>query len=303
MKILKLIGPLVGPLIGLVLCGNLALGEPQILNGKTLAPTKIEQALSQVKPGTIVVLGEEHNTQAQPLFQIQVMAAIKKMGLPVSVGMEFLNYPFQPIVDQFIAGIIAEASFLKQILWGSFSFDSYRQQILFPKAEGSTTIALNAPATLTSKVAKLGLSSLSQEEADQLPPRFHLGNDLYFERFQEIIGSHLPNPDALDRYFAAQSIWDDTMSWKATDFIKSHPNQVLVIIVGEFHVQYGGGLPDRIKARGINDVLTFSLINTQGMNAPEIEQYLGPSKRYGERANFIWTDQYDRSVRPMNTIN
>lgn len=275
-----------------VFVSQFAFAQAQILNGNTLAPTQIEDALARVKPGSIVVLGEQHGTVPQPLFQVQVMETIRKMGMHVSVGMEFLNYPYQSLVDQYRAGTLAEPDFLKQIKWNGFPYDSYRQQILFPKVGDGTTIALNAPAALTSKVAKTGLASLTPDEAAWLPPQFQKGNDLYLERFKEVMGSHLPTPDALDRYFTAQSIWDDSMAWKATDFIKANPDQVLVIVVGEFHVQYGGGLPDRIKARGVSDVTTFSLVNLQGMTDAEVQTELAPSTKYGDRANFIWAGKY-----------
>ncbi len=267
-------------------------GQAQILDGHNLYPVQIEKALSEIKPGSIVILGELHGTKIQPLFQVQVMETIAKMGLKVSVGMEFFNYTHQSILDQYRAGFLGELEFLKQVKWGGFSYDSYRPQVLFPKQGESTTIALNAPPFLTSKVAKTGISSLTKDEAALLPPLFQKGNDLYYQRFKIIMGDHVPNLETLGRYFEAQSIWDETMAWKASEFIKSNPDQVLVIVVGEFHVQYGGGLPDRIKARGISDVTTFSLLNLNGMNQSEIQEALAPSTAYGDRANFIWTDNY-----------
>lgn len=268
--------------------------QAQILDGHGLNAVNLESALSEVKPGGIVVLGEEHGTKVQPLFQVQVMKTLEKMGHKVSVGMEFLNYPYQPLVDQYRAGSLSEADFLAKVKWGSFSYEGYKHQILFPKAGQGTTIALNAPAALTSKVAKTGVSSLTPSEAALMPPNFQKGNDLYFDRFRITMGDHLPSQAALGRYFEAQSIWDDTMAWKATEYIKSNPDQVLVIVVGEFHVQYGGGLPDRIKARGIDNVTTFSLINLNGMTEEEIKEEIAPSAKYGDRASYIWTDNYER---------
>ena len=279
-------------LIGLSLMRTPAFAGPQLQLGSSLAPVQLEEALASVKPGSIILLGEEHNTQEQPKFQIEVMQAIRSMNMLVSVGMEFVSYPFQNFVDQYRSGSLIEADFLKNILWSGFKFDFYREQIRFPKLGESQTIALNAPQFLTAKVAKLGLGSLSQDELALLPAHFQTGNASYFERFKNIMQEHLPNAEALNSYFAAQSIWDDTMAWKATDFIKANPNQVLVIVVGEFHTQYGGGLPERIKARGIENLISFSLINTKDMDANELQENLLPSQRYGDRANYIWTNQY-----------
>lgn len=260
-----------------------------ILNGKTLTPTVLADAVQTVTPGSIVVIGENHGFKEHQSQQISIMSALRSQGLKVSVGMEFFTYTQQDLLDQYRAGQLSETDFLKAIQWGSPSFDYYRDQALFAQAsEGAQTWALNAPRSLTGKVSKTGLESLTAEELKLLPPQFTLGRDSYKQRFLSMM-PHLPSPAAGERYFAAQSIWDDTMAWRATEFIQAHPDQVLVIVVGEFHVQYGGGLPDRIHARSPQTpVLTFSQVNTEGLTDAEIATEITPSVTEGARADYLW---------------
>jgi uncharacterized iron-regulated protein len=217
------------------------------------------------------------------------MNQLRRQGLKVSVGLEFFTFTDQPFVDQYRQGSLAETDFLKAINWGSPSFDFYRDQAVFADLhEGAQTLALNAPRKVTGKVAKTGLESLDASEKALLPPQFQLGRDSYRRRFLSMM-PHLPDAAAGERYFAAQSIWDDTMAWRATDFIAQHPEQVLVIVVGEFHVQYGGGLPDRILARRPQTpVLTFSQINTTDLSPEEVQEEITPSSIDGPRAHFLW---------------
>jgi uncharacterized iron-regulated protein len=266
------------------------LAHGALLDGKTLHESTVERALSQVHPGDVVVLGETHGTEELPPLHMQIIENISK-NHKLSVGMEFFEYPQQGLVDAYLRKDLLEIDFLKQLGWGAFSFSSYRQQVQFPIDHGGTTVALNAPRTLTNKVAKNGLESLNPVERELLPPAFSLGNERYFLRFKEVMGSHVPE-QALPRYFAAQSIWDETMAWKANEFLQQHPDQVLVIIVGEFHVQYGGGLPDRLKARGAKQVHTFSFVNLNGLSLEEIDKELQPSAIDGQRADFIWTTDF-----------
>ncbi|XGC79652.1 ChaN family lipoprotein [Bdellovibrio bacteriovorus] len=260
-----------------------------IFTGETHEPVTLSQSVAEVQPGSIVVIGENHGFQEHQDQQLQIMQALRSKGLKVSVGMEFFTYTSQSLVDSYRQGILSEPDFLKAIQWGSPSFDLYRNQTLFPNlGEGSKTVALNAPRTLTSKVAKQGLPSLTSEEQSLLPPQFSLGRESYKQRFLSMM-PHLPSPEAGERYFAAQSVWDDTMAWQAVEFIHQHPDQVLVIVVGEFHVQFGGGLPDRIKARSsLIPVLSFSQINTLGLTADEVKQEIAPSVSEGPRAQFLW---------------
>ncbi len=257
-----------------------------------LTETTLEQALAGVRPGQVVVLGEAHGTQVQAAQQLQVLETLRKMGRNVSLGMEFFEYPFQGLVESYRAGALSEESFLAQIGWGAgFSYDAYRNQVLFPKLGSEYVMALNAPRALTGRISKVGIANLTPDEQKVLPPNWTLGNESYFRRFNEIMGQHLPSPAAAQRYFEAQSTWDDTMAWQAAEFLAAHPEQVLVIIVGEFHVQYGGGLPDRLKARGLVPV-TFSLVNLEGLSESEQKSEVEPSAVDGARADFVWTSRF-----------
>lgn len=264
-----------------------------VILAQGLQPVLLQQALSQVKPGTVVVLGEQHGTTEQSSQQLQLIESIKKNGLVVSVGFEFFEAQYQDLVDRWRHQEISEDDFLKAIHWGSgFPFAAYRPQALAPRLDfGEQTIALNAKRSLTSKISSQGLDSLTESERAQLPPGFSLGNQRYFSRFKAIMQEHVPNPEALNRYFAAQSVWDDSMAFRAQQFIAGHPDQILVIIVGEFHVQYGGGLPDRLRSRGMS-VTTFSLLNLQGLDVSEQQQAVEPSSEYGSRADYVWTSRF-----------
>lgn len=259
-----------------------------LIDGNNSVSTSVAGAVAGIQAGSIVVIGENHGLKTHQTQQIQIMQALRDRGLIVAVGLEFLEYPFQADVNAFRRGLLTEDQFLKRVAWGSPSFDFYRDQALFSRLEeGSSTLALNIPRAVTTQIAKAGVNSLSADQQALMPPQFSLGRASYKERFLEDI-PHLPNPGAGDNYFAAQSTWDDTMAWTATEYMKAHANQVLVIVVGEFHVQYGGGLPDRLRARGNFPVLTFSQVQTEGMDPSEVEAATKPSEIYGPRADFIW---------------
>jgi uncharacterized iron-regulated protein len=260
-----------------------------IFDGASLNPVSLVDAFKSVPQGSIIVLGENHGYAVHQAQHIAVLDTLRSLGHKVSVGLEFFTYTEQNLVNDYRAGRLSEADFLSAIKWGSPSYSFYRAQALFPNlAEGSVTWALNAPRTLTSKVAKTGLTSLTEQEAALLPPNFSLGRYSYRERFLSMM-PHLPSPEAGERYFAAQSIWDDTMAWRAEQFVAQHPGQTLVIVVGEFHVQYGGGLPDRLRIRLPNTmVVTLSQVNTYGLTDAEIQSEVRPSLTYGPRADLLW---------------
>ncbi|WP_413291005.1 ChaN family lipoprotein [Bdellovibrio sp. HCB337] len=248
----------------------------------------VQQIAQKIRPGQIIVMGEHHGFKTAQQGQLELMEALRAAGHKVSSGLEFFYYPDQALVDDYRLGALTEADFLQKIQWGQPSFDFYRGQALFPRYDqGERTLALNAPRSLTSRVSKVGLAGLTPEEQKLLPPGFQLGRDSYKKRFLSMM-PHLPTPEAGERYFAAQSVWDDTMAWKAAEFIQENPGQILVIVVGDFHAQYGGGLPDRIEARTQQKPVVFSFVNVEGLSEVDIRNEVEPSMEYGPRADYIW---------------
>lgn len=266
--------------------GSVPLGY---FNGSDLAPANLASIVTQVKPGTVVIIGEKHYNKSAQKAQMEVLEALRDRGLIVSVGLEFISYPVQAILDSFCQGLITETEFIKQSDWGAAPFDGYRDLALFPFAsEGGQARGINAPRQIASKIAKSGINSLTPDEGRLLPPQFELGRTSYRKRFLEIMSLHLPSTASADNYFAAQSVWDDTMAWQAAEFIATHSNQVFVIIVGDFHIQYGGGLADRLRTRGVSSILTLSQVDHSEYSVEELDMEIIPHPEYGPRADFLW---------------
>lgn len=291
------------PLYASILLASCA--EAQLIDGRTLQPANAEQVIENVTPGSILILGESHGLEKHRDQHILLLNKLKSKGLPVSVGLEFINYPDQTFLDQYTTGQLEEAQFLNIINWQGIDFKFYKQQLLFPQQASGFSLGLNIPRAITSKVAKDGLESLTDNEKKLLPPEFHVGRDSYKKRFIDVI--HVPAGPVADRYFLAQSMWDDTMAWQATQFIHQHPDQVLVIVVGEFHAQYGGGLADRIRSRDSSlKITTLSQIwavqkfadgHQENESDADIANEIKVSPEEGPRGDFIWISKLDVSLK------
>lgn len=254
--------------------------RPGLYDGSTGRAVSLEQALGEVRPGSIVIVSEQHDVEQHHVNQLAVLQVLKRLNLHVSVGFEFLSYPDQTWVDRYVRDEIQEREFLQVVHWGGYPFDWYRPLLLFPREAGGQARALNAPEQLAGALAHKGTDGLSADERSLLPPDFQEGNALYFERFAHDVRQHGDlSETAVHNFFAAQSAWDDTMAWQALEYLRGHPDQVLVVIVGDFHAMYGGGLPDRLRARGAAKVLVISQV---------VDGQIAPDQRYGVRADFVW---------------
>jgi len=263
----------------------------KVLRGSDGSELTLAQLVSEVPEGAIVVLGERHDDPSIAAQQVNFLKALgQAQAGPIHVGMEFFEWPSQNLLDAYLAGSLKEADFLSQVRWGKTNFAHYRAQLLFPQEHHPLGKAwgLNAPRALASRISRNGMESLTPEERAQLPPDFTRGNAGYFRRFAAEVG-HVTDPLKLERFFLAQSLWDDSMAWQA--LARKPASDTLVIVIGEFHVKFGGGLPDRIQARGFpaDKLITISQVDLRGLSEEEKRQELAPDPEFGARAGYLFT--------------
>jgi uncharacterized iron-regulated protein len=288
--------------LALLFCGQAAFAMPDTApssemiydsaNGQWLSP---DEFAITILPGDVLVMGEQHATkdnagdagiQIQHANQMIMIDFLRYRGLMTSVGMEFLEYPFQKSVDRFLDGEISEAEFLSAVQWGANPFDFYRDQILAPVKSHGTTVALNIPRAIANKVGRDGIYSLDEDQKALLPPIWERGSEAYFNRFEDAMKAHA-NPAQIENFFMAQSLWDDTMAWNVSKH-KSNYNDNMVVIVGEFHVEYNLGLPARLARYGIQQVKTMIQTEVDDWTEDALNEAVAPDPQLGPRADYIW---------------
>jgi uncharacterized iron-regulated protein len=260
----------------------------QLLDGNTLTPVPTQTVVDQIQPGSVLIIGEMHGLAPVQAQQIEILNALRTKGLKLAIGFEFFNYTDQKALDDYRSNLCSEDDFLKAISWNGYSFDFYKSQLLFPE----TALGLNVPSFVTKQLSKGGYDSLTPEQKSLLPADFTLGNQAYKDRFLSAMSGHIP-AHKLDFYFAAQSAWDDTIAMNAAHYIEQNPHDVFIIIIGEFHVAYGGGTPDRLTQRLLkkglqHKITTISQLYVDGLSQNEIKKEVTPSSLYGKRSDFIW---------------
>ena len=173
--------------------------------------------------------GEEHDSAAQHYGQLwleqRLAARAENLGLELGVGFEMWANRFQGTLNYYAAGKLSEADFLEQTeyesRWG-YSFSYYRPLLDSARSLGLPLVALNARSEVTSHIAREGLSDLPQNLSFDLP-ELDLNDPEHRADFERRMKDHPGvTPADLDRYYAAQVVWDETMAENAARWLDRH---------------------------------------------------------------------------------
>ena len=116
----------------------------------------------------------------------------------------------------------------------------YEKILRWSLAEGVPSVALNAPAALSHKLA-LG-QPLDASEKAMLPSGFHPLPGGYEHFTEQMAGSPHAGADVRN-LFQAQLLWEQTMATRIVEFLAAHPDEKLIVFIGRGHVEDGFGVP------------------------------------------------------------
>ena len=218
------------------------------------APDNAE-VLKSLAAASAVYLGETHNELADHEAQLEIIQALNGQG-EIAIALEMFQRPFQPVLDAYLADELTETELIAQseyeTRWG-FDWEFYAPILRYAKDNQIPLIALNTPAEITRQVAREGLSSLSGDDLEFIPPvdEIDTSDEAYRALLQAVFSAHggHGNSDGFENFFAAQVLWDETMAEGVVQQLAAEPDRQVVVLVGEAHVGYGYGIPNRVVRR------------------------------------------------------
>lgn len=269
-------------LLGVLWCSSLPANAQQIVDlaqfpNPTASPTTnltVPMLIDALATANVVYLGETHDRPADHEAQLQIIQALHQQNPQLAIGMEMFQRPFQPIIDQYLAGTISEAALRQQSQydrrWG-FPWDYYAPILQFAQAHQIPVLALNTPTEVTQRVAHKGLSALLEADLAWIPPLSEINthSEAYrrflrplYDDFHQEHGSS----QGFENFVAAQVLWDETMAATIASFLTGHPHHQIVVLAGQGHIMYGYGIPDRVDRRITEDLRQRSLLLNLGWN-------------------------------------
>jgi uncharacterized iron-regulated protein len=138
----------------------------------------------------------------------------------------------QKILDDWVSGKVKEKDFNSAFdkSWG-FGWDLYKDILLYARNKKIPLIGLNVPKEITRKVALRGFQSLSGEELSELPPGITCQHDQrYMDFIRRIFDQEIHNEGTFRNFCEAQVIWDQSMAWHLSQYLKENPEKQVVVL-------------------------------------------------------------------------
>lgn len=196
----------------------------------------VDDIVADMAKADVLFFGEEHNDSIGHYLEVTLF---KKLATTyqnkVGLTLEMFHTDVQPVINEYLAGIISEKNFIKEArAWNNYK--DYRPMVEFAKNEGIMVIGGNAAARYSNAVTKNGLGILSKLPSSSkqfLPPNtVDTLTGRYYEKFIGLLGGH---GMGTMKVYQSQNFWDATMAWSIAKFAKENKGKKIFQVNGRFH--------------------------------------------------------------------
>jgi uncharacterized iron-regulated protein len=191
-----------------------------------------------------------HGDRNNHEYELDLIRGMIRRGMRFAVGWEMFDRSQQTELDQFdehklsLDDLLAQTGFERS--WGRYS-PLYADILRTTGKAQIRSIALNAPSSLAHKLARG--EPLSPAEENEIPREFAVPAGAY-QNFVQLLGNHPGMQESdLDRFFAAQNLWDQTMAKTILAFRQKYPKTKLLVLAGRDHVKGGYGIPNYVSQK------------------------------------------------------
>ncbi|MBC7566330.1 MAG: ChaN family lipoprotein [Pedobacter sp.] len=203
-----------------------------VKNSRIITSQELVMSLRDVD---VIFFGEEHNDSVGHWLEADLFKQLFSSYPKTALSLEMFHTDVQVILDEYLRDNISERNFIKESrAWNNYK--DYKPLIEFAKEKGLDVTAANAATRYSNLVTKSGLAGLkllSKSSRTFLPPLpIDTAEGKYYSKFIEMMGAHSLGQMKM---YQTQNLWDATMAWSITKYIKKHKGTKILQINGRFH--------------------------------------------------------------------
>lgn len=197
----------------------------------------------------VLMFGEEHNDSVTHFLEASLLELLYlKFGDGLALSLEMFDRDVQPVMDEYLKGFIQERHFIKDSrAWSNYN--DYKPMVLFAKRKKMDVICANAPMRYTNLAGRLGQSALeelpSSSKENFAPLPYDTAQGEYYLKLMSLqhsptdSGAKMPARHSTFNMITAQSLWDATMAYSITHYMKKNKNKKIMHVNGKFHSDEG----------------------------------------------------------------
>ncbi|MFN3884305.1 MAG: ChaN family lipoprotein [Rhodocyclaceae bacterium] len=235
-------------------CG--AAGEWRVPADRGAQPVAFPALLDQLARQQVVLLGEAHDSAEDHRWQLHTLAQLYGRQPKMAIGFEMFPRRVQPVLDEWVAGQLSEAEFLRKVEWDKvWGFDArdYLPLFHFARMNRIPMLALNVERSLIDAVGKQGWENVPEAQREGVGKPAP-ASEAYRQALKAVFDHHpakARGEAAFPRFVEGQLVWDRAMAERMAAHLAKAPEALVVGIMGAGHVRNGHGVIHQLKALGI----------------------------------------------------
>ena len=210
-------------------------------SGKAVSLSQIIEAAGK---SDVVFLGENHDDAVAHFLQAEIFKDLQESNAGkrnLALSLEMFERDVQIVLDEYLKDLITEKKFLDDSRpWNNYKND-YRPLVEYAKQNKLSVIAANAPRRYINMVSRGGretLEKLSPEAKRWISPLpYAQPSEQYAKKFTALMGGASNNNHGVSKILDSQALWDATMAFSISEFLKKQKNALVVHLNGSFHTE------------------------------------------------------------------
>jgi uncharacterized iron-regulated protein len=223
----------------------------------------LNEITEDMKDKDVLFFGEEHNDSVTHYLEKTMLELLySKYSNNIALSMEMFDRDVQTVMNEYLKGYIREKNFTKDArVWSNYR--DYKPMIEFSKDKKLEVVCANAPSRYTNLAGRMGqkaLADLSKESKFFFAPLpYDTASGKYYDKLMELSG-HTPGKKDTSKtkpspmpgmgnfnLVVAQSLWDATMAYSISEFLKANKDKKVMQVNGKFHSDEGFAIVTQLK--------------------------------------------------------
>ena len=221
----------------------------------------VDDIITAMGAAQVVFIGETHDDPAAHWSELQLLqGAYIRYGASraddsrsVILSLEMFERDTQPVLDEYLAGLITERHFLAASRpWKNYEAD-YRPLVEFARTHKLPVVASNAPERYVNRAGRLGRESLLELNAAArmwlAPLPYAQASAGYAAKFKRLMSGGMTATGAHGSPFLldAQALRDATMAYSVAEQLRASARALVIHVNGNFHSEGGLGAPEHLR--------------------------------------------------------